>query len=131
MQRKETNFAEEEKIYQKQRVAFAGRSSFSPGRGCRKAMWTEVCPNKGWSRWPEILSNSNSYQGFISWGFVVLHHLLQTFNFYKGVRIQGLLCFSARKLAKSKQQVTENYCGMFSYLPSSEPLRLLDILREK
>ena len=70
-------------------------------------MWTGVCPNPaGCSRWPELLSNSNSYQGFTSWDFAALQHLLQTFN-YKGAPTERSLCFSARKLVKSKQQVTE------------------------
>lgn len=93
-------------------------------------MWTGVCRNQGWSRWPELLSNSNSYQGFISWGSVMLPHLLQTFN-YKGIHTKELYGFSIRRLANSKQQVTEKYCGMFSCLQGNEIVKLLETSARK
>lgn len=40
----------------------------------------------------ELLSNSNSYQGFNAWGFAMPHGLLQTFN-YKGYIQRG--CYAS------------------------------------
>lgn len=124
MCRKETNSARVgggRKVSQKQRAALPWRSSFSPGRGCQKAMWTGMCPNgsgaDGRAPFQFKFLPRFDFLGVCCFIISFKHSTI------KGVHTQGLLCFSTRKWAKRKQQVTKNkYCGMF-YLLGSKTLK--------
>lgn len=90
-----------------------------------------MCPNPGWSRWLELLSNSNSYTVLFP-GFLLCFIVSFKPSIIKGT-YRRVVVLPTRKLAKSKQQVTDRkipWNGMF-YLPGSKPIRFSGLLREK